>query len=157
MTHDFPSELSEIISSGWIEPSSSDYPTEAGLSKENRYLWERKRTIYTQSPSTYEVSLLAQFDSGLCENLLENTAFNDINDMDAWQIRNGSVVERALDNTNGFKKSPDTAAITDFLQQHVLATTATTPPQTWRCGAAWERVWKTTANMASGHGRVRRA
>ncbi len=119
--------------SGWIESSSSDYPTEAGLSKENRYLWERKRTIYTQSPSTYEVSLLAQFDSGLCENLLENTAFNDINDMDAWQIRNGSVVERALDNTNGFKKSPDTAAITDFLQQRIYRSgvIAKIQPSTW--------------------------
>lgn len=119
--------------SGWIESSSSDYPTEAGLSKENRYLWERKRTIYTQSPSTYEVSLLAQFDSGLCENLLENTAFNDINDMDAWQIRNGSVVERALDNTNGFKKSPDPAAITDFLQQRIYRSgvIAKLQPSTW--------------------------
>lgn len=118
---------------GWIESSSSDYPTEAGLSKENRYLWERKRTIYTQSSSTYEVSLLAQFDSGLCENLLENTAFNDINDMDAWQIRNGSVVERALDNTNGFKKSPDTAAITDFLQQRIYRSgvIAKLQPSTW--------------------------
>lgn len=118
---------------GWIESSSSDYPTEAGLSKENRYLWERKRTIYTQSSSTYEVSLLAQFDSGLCENLLENTAFNDINDMDAWQIRNGSVVERALDNTNGFKKSPDTAAITDFLQQRIYRSGVITKlqPSTW--------------------------
>lgn len=118
---------------GWIESSSSDYPTEAGLSKENRYLWERKRTIYTQSASTYEVSLLAQFDSGLCENLLENTAFNDINDMDAWQIRNGSVVERALDNTNGFKKSPDPAAITDFLQQRIYRSgvIAKLEPSTW--------------------------
>ena len=119
--------------SGWIESSSSDYPTEAGLSKENRYLWERKRTIYTQSPSTYEVSLLAQFDSGLCENLLENTAFNDINDMDAWQIRNGSVVERALDNINGFRKSPDPAAITDFLQQRIYRSSviAKLQPSTW--------------------------
>ena len=118
---------------GWIESSSSDYPTEAGLSKENRYLWERKRTIYTQSSSTYEVSLLAQFDSGLCENLIENTAFNDINDMDAWQIRNGSVVERALDNINGFKIAPGPLEWTDALQQRIYRSRVITKlhPSTW--------------------------
>lgn len=118
---------------GWIPSDSADYPTETGLSKENRYLWERKRTIYTQSPSTYEVSLVAQFDSGVCENLLEKTAFNDINDMDAWQIHNGAVVERALDNVNGFKKTPDTMALTNVLQQRMYRSgvIAKLSPSTW--------------------------
>ena len=79
------------------------------------------------------MSLVAQFDSGVCENLLENTAFNDINDMDAWQIRNGSVVERALDNINGFKIAPGPLEWTDALQQRIYRSRVITKlqPSTW--------------------------
>lgn len=120
--------------SGWISSYSSSYPTEAGLSKEKRFLWERKTTTYTQSISpTYEVSLVAQFESGVCANLLEDTAFNDINDMDAWDIKNGAVIARSYDNNNGFNKSPELMSLTDMLRQKVYLSDAVEKlePSTW--------------------------
>ena len=94
--------------SGWIVSSDEDYPNESGLSKENRYLWQLKKTTYTKDTSIdYEVSLFAQYESGVCANLLEDTAFNDINDMDAWNIKDGKVVEQAHENQNGFEVTTD--------------------------------------------------
>lgn len=94
--------------SGWIASSDEDYPNESGLSKENRYLWQLKKTTYTKDPSIdYEVSLFAQYESGVCANLLEDTAFNDINDMDAWNIKDGKVVEQAYESQNGFEVTTD--------------------------------------------------
>ena len=112
--------------SGWIASTSSSYPSESGLSKENRYLWQRKTTTYTRSDvaTTYEVSLLAQYESGVCANLLEDTAFNDINDMDAWMEKAGSVALRVFENTNGFSfASISNAAYCDVLKQEVYLST----------------------------------
>lgn len=107
--------------SGWIASTSSSYPSESGLSKENRYLWQRKTTTYTNTSvaTTYEVSLLAQYESGVCANLLEDTAFNDINDMDAWD-KVGSVAINAYENQNAFSFFPNyNTSYTDILKQLV--------------------------------------
>ena len=112
--------------SGWIASTSSSYPSESGLSKENRYLWQRKTTTYTKTSvaTTYEVSLLAQYESGVCANLLEDTAFNDINDMDAWLDKAGGVALRTFENINGFSFAPiSNAAYRDVLKQEVYLST----------------------------------
>lgn len=73
--------------SGWIVETNGSYPTPEGLSKDsNRYfLWQKKVTTYTKtSDVTNEISLVAQLNTGICANLLEDTAFNSIGEMDAW-------------------------------------------------------------------------
>ena len=131
--------------SGWIGSTESNYPTEQGLSKENRFLWERKTTSYTNGKSpTYEVSLIAQYESGVCANLLEDTAFNDINDMDAWNTKNGSVISLAYDNNNGFNKSPQVQAVTNVLQQRVYRSGVVQKlaPSTWYTLSFYARAWE---------------
>ena len=131
--------------SGWIGSTGSNYPTEQGLSKENRFLWERKTTSYTNGKSpTYEVSLIAQYESGVCANLLEDTAFNDINDMDAWNTKNGSVISLAYDNNNGFNKSPQVQAVTNVLQQRVYRSGVVQKlaPSTWYTLSFYARAWE---------------
>ena len=76
--------------SGWIVETNSSYPTPEGLSKDsNRYfLWQKKVTTYTKtSDVTNEISLVAQLNTGICANLLEDTAFNSIGEMDAWMTK----------------------------------------------------------------------
>lgn len=131
--------------SGWIGSTESNYPTEQGLSKENRFLWERKTTSYTNGKSpTYEVSLIAQYESGVCANLLEDTAFNDINDMDAWNTKNGSVISLAYDNNNGFNKSPQVQVVTNVLQQRVYRSGVVQKlaPSTWYTLSFYARAWE---------------
>ena len=107
--------------SGWKAPSDSNYPTETGLSKENRYLWQKKVTTYTKtSDTTTEISLLAQFDSGLCENLLEDTAFLSEGQMEAWDAKNGSIGINTNGEHNSFGGDPVWAdRYTELLQQRV--------------------------------------
>ena len=75
-----------ITDSGWISENSSSYPTPSGLTKEKRYLWQKKVTTYEKTSTTYEISLVAQLDSGICENLLEDTGFNSEGQMEAWEL-----------------------------------------------------------------------
>ena len=107
--------------SGWIASTSGSYPTEAGLTKENRYLWQKKLTSYTRSDTaTIEISLLAQFDTGVQENLLEDTAFLSEGQMEAWETKNGNIMENAVGAHNGFYLTPDfTQVVTEMLQQKV--------------------------------------
>lgn len=107
--------------SGWIASTSGSYPTEAGLTKENRYLWQKKLTSYTRSDTpTIEISLLAQFDTGVQENLLEDTAFLSEGQMEAWETKHGNIMENAVGAHNGFYLTPDfTQVVTEMLQQKV--------------------------------------
>ena len=107
--------------SGWIASTSGSYPTEAGLTKENRYLWQKKLTSYTRSDTaTIEISLLAQFDTGVQENLLEDTAFLSEGQMEAWETKHGNITENAVGAHNGFYLTPDfTQVVTEMLQQKV--------------------------------------
>ena len=75
-----------ITDSGWISENNSNYPTPSGLTKEKRYLWQKKVTTYEKTSTTYEISLVAQLDSGICENLLEDTGFNSEGQMEAWEL-----------------------------------------------------------------------
>ena len=107
--------------SGWKAPSDSNYPTETGLSKENRYLWQKKVTTYTKtSNTTTEISLLAQFDSGLCENILEDTAFLSEGQMEAWDEKNGVIGVNTIGGHNSFGGDPVWAnQYTELLKQRV--------------------------------------
>lgn len=107
--------------SGWIASTSSSYPTEAGLTKENRYLWQKKLTSYTRSDNpTIEISLLAQFDSGVQENLLEDTAFLSEGQMEAWDVKNGGININSVGAHNGFGYTPVWAdQYTEMLRQNV--------------------------------------
>lgn len=106
--------------SGWIASSSSSYPTEAGLTAEKRYLWEKKTTSYTQTSDTVEIFLVAQFNSGVCENLLEDTAFLSEGQMEAWETKNGNISPNMVGAHNGFYKTPDfSQVVTEMLQQKV--------------------------------------
>lgn len=93
--------------SGWIASTSGSYPTEAGLTKENRYLWQKKLTSYTRSDTpTIEISLLAQFDTGVQENLLEDTAFLSEGQMEAWTDKNGGIGVNTVGSHNSFGGTP---------------------------------------------------
>ena len=107
--------------SGWIASTSGSYPTEAGLTKENRYLWQKKLTSYTRSDNpTIEISLLAQFDSGVQENLLEDTAFLSEGQMEAWDVKNGGINTNSVGAHNGFGYTPVWAdQYTEMLRQNV--------------------------------------
>lgn len=107
--------------SGWIASTSSSYPTEAGLTKENRYLWQKKLTSYTRSDNpTIEISLLAQFDSGVQENLLEDTAFLSEGQMEAWDVKNGNISPNMVGAHNAFYLTPDFGlSVTEMLKQKV--------------------------------------
>ena len=107
--------------SGWIASTSGSYPTEAGLTKENRYLWQKKLTSYTRSDTpTIEISLLAQFDTGVQENLLEDTAFLSEGQMEAWDVKNGGINSNSVGAHNGFGYTPVWAdQYTEMLRQVV--------------------------------------
>lgn len=107
--------------SGWIASTSSSYPTEAGLTKENRYLWQKKLTSYTRSDTpTIEISLLAQFDTGVQENLLEDTAFLSEGQMEAWTAKNGGIGVNTIGSHNSFGGTPVWENLyTELLQQKV--------------------------------------
>lgn len=98
-----------INDSGWIASTSSSYPSEESLSEEKRFLWQKKTTTYTDNSvaTTYEVVLLAQFNTGMKENLLEDTAFLSEGQMDAWDIKNGSVNEKTIAEHNSFGLTQD--------------------------------------------------
>lgn len=77
-----------VSDSGWIPETSSSYPTEEQLSDEKRYLWQKKVTKYTKTLDvTNEISLVSQLDDGVHPNLLEDTAFNSVAEMDAWDVK----------------------------------------------------------------------
>lgn len=77
----------------WVEGRSL---SENNLSPENRYLWEKKETAYTQTLEIdTEIILVAQWNSSPCANLLENSAFLDENEMDAWIAHKGVIVSGA--------------------------------------------------------------
>lgn len=107
--------------SGWIASTSGSYPTEAGLTKENRYLWQKKLTSYTRSDTpTIEISLLAQFDTGVQENLLEDTAFLSEGQMEAWTAKNGGIGVNTIGSHNSFGGTPVWENLyTELLQQKV--------------------------------------
>lgn len=127
--------------SGWIASTSGSYPTEAGLTKENRYLWQKKLTSYTRSDTpTIEISLLAQFDTGVQENLLEDTAFLSEGQMEAWETKNGNITQNAVGAHNGFYLTPDfTQLITEMLQQKVYkyGELQKLKPNTWYTLSFW--------------------
>ena len=76
----------------------------SGLSKTNRYLWQKKVTTYTKTTSVdNEISLIAQFDNGVQPNLLEDTAFNSDGELDAWTVRNQLSPSGTPDYTPGVK------------------------------------------------------
>ncbi len=115
---------------GFEAPSNTDANwtagrtlTEAGLSQTNRYLWERKKTTYTKTSSIdYEIYLVAQFDSGVCANLLEDTAFFSDNEMDAWNQRAGSSMDKQYTGlpNNGWQLTPDwNNSMNEMLKQSV--------------------------------------
>lgn len=107
--------------SGWIASTSGSYPTEAGLTKENRYLWQKKLTSYTRSDTpTIEISLLAQFDTGVQENLLEDTAFLSEGQMEAWTDKNGGIGVNTVGSHNSFGGTPVWENFyTELLKQNV--------------------------------------
>lgn len=108
--------------SGWIASTSSSYPSESGLSETNRYLWQKKTTTYTKNDvaTTYEVSLLAQFNSGLKENLLEDTSFFSEGQMEAWNVKNGTIGIGTARGHNSFGLTPDfTVELSPMLRQIV--------------------------------------
>ena len=108
--------------SGWIASTSSSYPSESGLSETNRYLWQKKTTTYTKNDvaTTYEVSLLAQFNSGLKENLLEDTSFFSEGQMEAWNVKNGTIGIGTVSGHNSFGLTPDfTVELSPMLRQIV--------------------------------------
>ncbi len=107
--------------SGWTIETSTACPSEAELTKENRYLWEKKVTTYTKSSTnTVEIFLVAQFNSGICENLLENTAFLSEGQMEAWYLKEGDILENAVGAHNAFYLSPNLLlSLTEMLGQRV--------------------------------------
>lgn len=107
--------------SGWIASTSGSYPTEAGLTKEKRYLWQKKLTSYTRSDTpTIEISLLAQFDTGVQENLLEDTAFLSEGQMEAWTDKNGGIGVNTVGSHNSFGGTPVWENFyTELLKQNV--------------------------------------
>ena len=107
--------------SGWISSTSSSYPTEEGLSSENRFLWVKKLTSYTKSDNaTIEIYLLAQFTDGVHENLLEDTAFLSEGEMEAWDVKIGDIGKNTVGMHNGFGNTPVWADhYTEMLQQVV--------------------------------------
>ena len=87
--------------SGWKSEGTYDV---SGLSKTNRYLWQKKVTTYTKTSTVdNEISLLAQFDDGVQPNLLEDTAFNSDGELDAWTVRNQLLPSGTPDYTPGVK------------------------------------------------------
>ena len=87
--------------SGWKSEGTYDV---SGLSKTNRYLWQKKVTTYTKTTSVdNEISLIAQFDNGVQPNLLEDTAFNSDGELDAWTVRNQLSPSGTPDYTPGVK------------------------------------------------------
>ena len=94
--------------SGWIASSSGSYPSTEGLSSENKYLWEKKVTTYTKASvsATTDIYLVAQFEDGVHENLLEDTAFLSEGEMEAWETKNGSISKNVVGNHNGFYGTP---------------------------------------------------
>ena len=87
--------------SGWKSEGTYDV---SGLSKTNRYLWQKKVTTYTQTSIVdNEISLIAQFDDGVQPNLLEDTAFNSDGELDAWTVRNQLSPSGTPDYTPGVK------------------------------------------------------
>ena len=87
--------------SGWKSEGTYDV---SGLSKTNRYLWQKKVTTYTKTSIVdNEISLIAQFDDGVQPNLLEDTAFNSDGELDAWTVRNQLSPSGTPDYTPGVK------------------------------------------------------
>ena len=87
--------------SGWKSEGTYDV---SGLSKTNRYLWQKKVTTYTKTSTVdNEISLIAQFDNGVQPNLLEDTAFNSDGELDAWTVRNQLSPSGTPDYTPGVK------------------------------------------------------
>jgi hypothetical protein len=87
--------------SGWKSEGTYDV---SGLSKTNRYLWQKKVTTYTKTSTVdNEISLIAQFDDGVQPNLLEDTAFNSDGELDAWTVRNQLSPSGTPDYTPGVK------------------------------------------------------
>ncbi len=87
--------------SGWKSEATYDV---SGLSKTNRYLWQKKVTTYTKTSTVdNEISLIAQFDEGVQPNLLEDTAFNSDGELDAWTVRNQMSPSGDPDYTPGVK------------------------------------------------------
>ena len=86
-TMNFSAPLSS--DSGWIKEGNSSYPTIEGLTdKTKNFLWQKKVTTYTNTSDVdTEISLLAQKDNGVKENLLEDTAFNSLAEMEAWSVK----------------------------------------------------------------------
>ena len=121
--------------SGWINEGYSNYPTEAGLSDVNHYLWQRKKTTYTKSSNvTYEVVLFAQFIDGVHENLLDDTAFLSEGEMEAWDHKNGAIGQKTIGNHNSFGGTPVWEdQYTELLQQKVYkyGTVQKLKPNTW--------------------------
>lgn len=121
--------------SGWINEGYSNYPTEAGLSDVNHFLWQRKKTTYTKSTNvTYEVVLFAQFIDGVHENLLEDTAFLSEGEMEAWDVSNGTISKNAVGNHNSFYCTPNWEDnYTEMLRQVVYksGTIQKLKPSTW--------------------------
>ena len=121
--------------SGWINEGASNYPTEAGLSDVNHYLWQQKRTTYTKSTDvTYEVVLFAQFIDGVHENLLDDTAFLSEGEMEAWDDKNGTIGQKTIGNHNSFGGTPVWEnQYTELLRQTVYkyGTVQKLKPNTW--------------------------
>jgi len=131
--------------SGWISESSGSYPTETGLSKTSRYLWQKKTTTYTKSSSTTtEISLVAQLDTGIQENLLEDTAFLSLGQMEAWEkVATGSIISNMVGAHNGFGTISNLNGVSyqDILRQVVYGTNKEKlQPNTWYTLSFYARI-----------------
>lgn len=89
--------------SGWVKEGSSSYPTIEGLTdKTKNFLWQKKVITYTNTSDVdTEISLLAQKDNGVKENLLEDTAFNSLAEMEAWSLKSKYYPDLAPDSGAG--------------------------------------------------------
>ena len=117
LTQNFQAEADD---SGWIVETNGNYPQIKDLVKPYNYLWQKKVTTYKKTSATTEISLLAQRDSGICENLLEDTAFLSEGQMEAWTAKNGSIGQKTVGEHNSFGNTPDYSTdYRELLQQRV--------------------------------------
>lgn len=120
---------------GWIKQGAADCPSDTTAARP--FLWQLEHIAYSSDASLNKdvVRLIKVHNLQTQPQLLEQTAFDCLEQMDQWTLKNadGQILPDAMQGANGFALWPGTTTSTNILRQVIInpGTLCRVEPSKW--------------------------